>query len=295
MSGQFRSGYVSLIGRPNVGKSTLLNVLIGQKIAIVSDKPQTTRNRILGIKTLDRAQIIFVDTPGIHRPEHLLGQRMVRTARSALKEIDVVLFLAEAGGHVGRDREILESIRDVAVPVMLVINKIDRIKQDELLQIIGTYRPMFDFREIVPVSAINGTGTDKLIELIVGHLPEGPKYYPDDEITDRIERFMVSEIIREKIMEKTSEEVPHSVAVEILGWEERQDGLISINADIYVERDGQKGIIIGKQGSMLKSIGTLARSEIERLLDARVFLQLWVKVRKGWRDDKRLLNELGYE
>ena len=294
MTGSFRSGYVSIIGRPNVGKSTLLNAFLGQKIAIVTEKPQTTRNRIMGIKTLDNAQFIFIDTPGIHVPKNLLGETMIRSVKDALQEIDLVIFVTEPGRSAQRDKDILESLRDSDRPVILLINKIDLIKKLELLAITDEYRRLFPFSEIIPVSALKRDGIERALNTIAEYLKPGPKFYPDELITDQIERFMAAEIIREKIMEKTSDEIPYSVAVEVMNWEERNDGIIAISANIYVERDGQKGIIIGERGRMLKSIGTLARLEIERLLDAKVFLQLWVKVKKGWRDDKKILHELGY-
>ena len=294
MSESFRSGYVSLIGRPNVGKSTILNVLLGQKIAIVSDKPQTTRNRILGIKTYDDAQIIFIDTPGIHKPRHMLGETMVRAARESLKEIDMVIFVTEPGESINQDRDIIESLKDLKISVILVINKIDKIKKTELLSMIDEYKKLFAFKEIIPVSAIKRDGLDILLKNIMKYLPPGPKYYPDDQVTDQIERFMAAEIIREKIIEKTSDEIPHSVAVEVVDWKEREDGIISISANIYVEREGQKGIIIGEKGKMLKHVGTMSRLDIEKMLGTKVFLQLWVKVRKGWRDNKKILNELRY-
>lgn len=294
MSDTFRSGYVSIIGRPNVGKSTLLNSILGQKIAIVTERPQTTRNRLVGIRTLPDAQIIFIDTPGIHDPKHLLGRRMVKAAQDVLTEIDLVLFMIDPEPAVAKDKEILALLRDTSKPVFLLINKIDRIKKNELLPLIETYRSLFAFREILPVSAQSGEGVDLLLEKIQETLPSGPKYYPDDMLTDQMERFMATEIIREKIMLKTSEEIPHSVAVEVLQWKERADGLVAISANIYVEREGQKGIIIGKNGALLKMIGTNARHDIERLLGTKVFLQLWVKVRSGWRDDNRALQELGY-
>lgn len=294
MTAGFRSGYVSLIGRPNVGKSTLLNVILGQKVAIVSPKPQTTRNRITGVKNLPAAQIVFIDTPGLHRPKTLLGEVMVTTAQEALKEIDLVVFVAEAGPSAGKDREILDSLSDVGRPVVLALNKIDRVRKGELLPLIEAYNALYPFREIIPVSALKADGIDRLLSRIVDYLPEGPKYYPEDLVTDLYERFMAAEIIREKIMARTKEEIPHAVAVEVLEWKEREDGMVSISAQIYVERAGQKGIIIGDKGKMLKTIGTLARVEIERLLGTKVFLQLWVKVKKDWRDDKRFLHDLGY-
>jgi GTP-binding protein Era len=294
VEGNFRSGYVSLIGRPNVGKSTLLNVLLGQKVSIVSPKPQTTRNRILGIKNLPDAQIIFFDTPGIHKPRTLLGESMVSSARDVLNEIDLVVFVTEPGRHLGQDTEIINSLTGINRPVFLLINKIDLAKRSELLEIIENYRDLFPFKEIIPVSAIKSDGTDILMKKIIEYLPEGPKYYPDELLTDQIERFMAAEIIREKIMARTTEEIPHSVAVNVEEWVEREDGIVSISANIYVEREGQKGIIIGDKGKMLKAIGTMARFDIEKLLGTKVFLQLWVKVRKGWRDDRKVLNELGY-
>lgn len=295
MAESFRSGYVSIIGRPNVGKSTLLNVLLGQKVAIVSAKPQTTRNRVLGIKTTDDAQIIFIDTPGIHAPKNLLGKTMIGAVKDALREIDLVVFVTEPGPHFKDDKVIAGYLRDVENPVILLINKIDLVQRSELLPLTAEYRELFPFKEIIPVSAIKRDGVDILIRKIGEYLPEGPKYYPEDFVTDQIERTMAAEIIREKIMERTSDEIPYSVAVEVIEWNEREDGLVSVSANIYVEREGQKGIIIGEKGRMLKSIGTLARMDIERLLNARVFLQLWVKVRKGWRDDKKVLDELGYK
>ncbi len=294
MTESFRSGYVSLIGRPNVGKSTLLNFLLGRKVAIATEKPQTTRNRIQGIKTYDDAQIIFIDTPGIHEPVNMLGESMVRTARNSMKEIDVVLFVIDPVASIKKDKVILESIKKTGRPVILVINKLDRIKKSELLLIINDYKGLFSFEEIIPVSALQGNGIDILLENIRKYIPFGPKYYPDELFTDQIERFMVAEIIREKIMERTYEEIPYSSAVEILDWNEREDGLILLHANIYVEKEGQKGIIIGRKGKMLKMIGTLARKDIESLLDTKVFLELWVKVRKGWRDNKIFLSELGY-
>ncbi len=294
MQESFRSGYVSIIGRPNVGKSTLLNALLGQKISIVAARPQTTRNRIIGIKNLPEAQIIFIDTPGIHKPQNLLGEAMVRTAREVLEEIDVVLFVAEAGRQAEKDRIIIESLARVAKPVFLIINKIDEVKKQDILPMMDRYSELFHFSEIIPVSALKGDGIGIVLQKILEHLPAGPKYYPDDIVTDQIERFMAAEIIREKIMEKTGEEVPYSVAVDIDSWTERPDGVVAIAGNIYVEREGQKGIIIGAKGRMLKEVGTLARIDIERLLGTRVFLQLWVKVKRGWRDDKKILHDLGY-
>ena len=293
MTGSFRSGYVSFIGRPNVGKSTLLNIVLGQKIAIVAGRQQTTRNRILGIKNYPEAQIIFVDTPGIHAPRHALGRIMVKTAREVLSEMDLVVFVAEPKA-IDKDRYIIESFKNLGKPVILLLNKIDKIRKPEILSLIAAYRDIIPFKEIIPVSAIKNDGVDLFLLKVLEYLPQGPKYYSDDLVTDLMERFMVSEVIREKIVESTSEEIPHSVAVEVISWNEKRDGLLVIGANIYVEREGQKGIIIGNRGKMLKHIGTMARLDIEKLLDAKIFLELWVKVKKGWRDDKKMLNELGY-
>ena len=290
----FRSGYVSIIGRPNVGKSTLLNTILGQKITIVTPKPQTTRNRIVGIKTLPHAQIIFIDTPGIHRPKHMLGETMVKTSLRALSEVDVILFMVEPREPTKGDRAVIDILRKVTVPVFLIINKIDTAKKSDILPVIDTYKDYGLFAEIIPLSALQQDGAGILLNKICEYLHEGPQYYPEDLITDQIERFMVSEIVREKIMDMTEEEVPHSVAVEIVQWDEREDGLVSIACNIYVERAGQKGIIIGKSGTMLKSIGSSARSDIEKLLNTKVFLGLWVKVKRNWRNDKKMLKELGY-
>jgi GTP-binding protein Era len=291
----FRSGYVSIIGRPNVGKSTLLNSILGEKIAIVTQKPQTTRNRIIGIKTFPDAQIIFIDTPGIHRPKHRLGETMVRTALEALDEVDVILFMTEPHQPDAGDKAVIDLLKKVRSPVFLVINKIDTIRKQELLPLIERFRGIYGFNEIVPVSAMKKDGIDLLMKKVRDYLPLGPKYYSDELITDQLERFMVSEIVREKIMQETEEELPYSAAVEVSGWNEREDGLISISCNIYVERDGQKAIIIGKRGAMLKSIGSAARFDIEKLLNTKVFLELWVKVRRNWRNDAQLLKDLGYK
>ena len=292
---EFRCGYVSLIGRPNVGKSTLLNAVMGEKVAIVSPKPQTTRNRIVGIKNMPGAQVVFLDTPGIHKPRHKLGERMVRQASDTFHDVDVVLFLAEPAEPTAGDKAILESLAGLAKPVFLIINKVDTIKKPELLPVIDAYAHLHPFREIIPISALEGDGIDRLLEVLLPYLPEGPQLYPDDILTDQVERFMAAEAIREKIMQQTDDELPYSVAVEVLTWKEKKDGLVAIQANIYVERDSQKGIIIGKHGARLKEIGTAARVDIERLLGARVFLELWVKVRKDWRNDDRALKDLGFE
>jgi len=292
----FRSGYVAILGRPNVGKSTLLNQILSEKVAIVTPKPQTTRNRIVGVKTTEGAQIIFVDTPGIHRPRERLGQFMVREALRTLKEVDIVLLMVEPRRPSPAEKEILDMLSKSGrgLIVFLLINKIDRIKKAELLPIIDEYSRLYDFREIIPISALKGDGVDKLIDRIIAYLPEGPKYYPDDIVTDQLERFLVAEIIREKVMLATEDEVPYAVAVEVVQWEEKKE-IIVIGANIYVEKDSQKGIIIGKRGVRLKSIGTEARKEIEAILNTRVYLELWVKVSRDWKDSPLKLRELGYQ
>lgn len=291
---EFRSGYVSIIGRPNVGKSTLLNAILGEKIAIVSPKPQTTRNKLIGIKNLSDSQIIFIDTPGIHKPKHRLGEAMIKTAKQALAEVDLILFMVEPHGPREGEKSILNLIKKVRIPFFLLINKIDTRKKTEILPVIEEYRHLYPFPEIIPLSALKEDGVELLMKKICEYLPPGPKYYPDDLITDQAERFMVSEIVREKIMLMTKEELPHAVAVEVVQWNERKDGIIAISCNIYIEREGQKAIIIGKGGTMVKAIGTAARIDIEKLLNTKVFLEIWVKVKKDWRDDTRLLQELGY-
>ncbi len=291
----FRSGYVSITGRPNVGKSTLLNAILGEKIAIVTPKPQTTRNRIMGIKNMPDSQIVFIDTPGIHEPKHKLGELMVRESREVVKEVDVILFIVEPEVPGKGDKLIIETFTSLNKPVFLVINKVDTVRKPQLLPVIEKYNAVYNFREIIPISALKGDGIDILLETVVNYLPEGPKYFPDDLITDQAERFMVSEIIRENVMQLTEDEVPYSVAVEINDWNEREDGIIFIGANIYVEREGQKGIIIGKGGQKLKTVGSRARLEIEKLLGAKIFLQLWVKVKKDWRSNEQTLRGLGFK
>ena len=293
----FRSGFVSIIGRPNVGKSTLLNQILGEKIVITSDKPQTTRNRIKGIHNIPGAQIIFIDTPGIHRAKSLLNKYMVDEALASIREVDMILFLVEADCiAVSQETQILELLSKATVPVILVLNKIDLVVKETLLERIAGYARLYPFKEIVPVSALSGDGVERLVECVSASLPEGPLYFPDDILSDVPERFLVAEIIREKIFRLTHDEVPYSVAVEVESFKERPDGtLIAIAAAINVERDSQKGIIIGKKGAMLKKIGMEARLEIEKLLDTRVFLELFVKVRRDWSENPRLLKEMGYE
>ncbi|HMK60206.1 MAG TPA: GTPase Era [Dissulfurispiraceae bacterium] len=292
--GVFRSGHVSIVGRPNVGKSTLLNALVGEKIAIVTPKPQTTRNRITGIKTMPGAQIVFMDTPGIHKPQQRLGEEMNRLAYESLEEVDITLFMVAPELPGKGDIFILEKIKQVGKPIFLIINKVDTVRKHELLPVIDTYRGLYPFVEIFPISALKTDGLDPLLRTIEKYMPEGPMLYPDDIVTDQVARFMVAEIIREKIIEATKEEVPYSTAVEVEEWSEREDGVVFIRANIYIERDGQKGIIIGRQGSRLKSIGSHSRLDIESLLGTKVYLELWVKVRKDWRSDDRTLRELGF-
>ena len=293
----FRSGFVSIIGRPNVGKSTLLNSILGDKIAITSDKPQTTRNRVQGISNIPGAQIVFIDTPGIHQPKSKLNKYMMEAARSSVRGVDVILFLIEADSP-SREREkiILELLAETDAPVLLAVNKIDLVKKEALLQVIDSFSRLYPFKEIVPISAINGDGTGQLVDLVCRYLPEGPRYFPDDILSDQPERFIVAEIVREKIFRLTRDEVPYSVAVLVESFKEREnDGLISISATINVERDSQKGIIIGKKGEMLKKIGSQARKDIEQLLGARVFLELFVRVSKDWSENVQMLKEFGYE
>lgn len=287
-----KSGFVSITGRPNVGKSTFLNSILGQKVSIVTPKPQTTRNKIIGIKTLREAQIVFLDTPGIHRPVHKLGSIMVKEAKQAVRDVDIVLFMVEPKSPTRGDISVIRLFAHLKKPVILLINKIDALHKLKLLPVIEQYRGLYPFEDIIPVSSLKGDGIDTVIEEVLKRLPEGPKYYPDDLVTDRLERFMATEFIREKVMQETEEEVPHAVAVEIMEWTEKPS-IVHIGANILVEKAGQKGIIIGKRGEKLKSIGTLARKDIERLLDVKVFLELWVKVKPGWRENKAALTELG--
>jgi len=290
----FRSGYVSILGRPNVGKSTFLNAMLGEKVAIVTSKPQTTRNRIIGVRTTPSAQIVFIDTPGIHKPIGKLGEFMVKEAMDSLKEVDIVLLMVEPQKPGTEETAIIDLFKQRKnLTVFLLINKIDTIRKTELLPIIEKYNLLYPFDEIIPVSAVRGDGLDIVLGKIIDRLPEGPKYYPDDIFTDQLERFMVAEIIREKIMRLTEEEIPYSVAVEVTQWEEKED-IIVINANIYVEKESQKGIIIGKRGAMLKAIGIASREEIEGLLNTKVYIELWVKVKKDWRKKTGTLRELGY-
>ena len=293
---EHKSGFVALIGRPNVGKSTLLNRVIGQKIAIMSDKAQTTRNKIQGIYTTEDAQIIFIDTPGIHKPHTRLGNFMVESAYSALQEVDAVLFLINADQKRGKgDDLIIERLKNSESPVFLIVNKIDKVHPDTLLPLIEDYSSQMDFAEVIPISATEGNNVDHLLEILTERLPEGPQYFPEDQITDHPEYFIVSELIREKVLELTREEVPHSVAVVVDSMQPDVYDKIHIQATIIVERDSQKGIIIGKGGKMLKNVGTRSRKDIESLLGNKVFLELWVKVQKNWRDKQANLSDFGYK
>ena len=299
MNESFKSGFVTIIGRPNVGKSTLMNRLIGQKIAITSNKPQTTRNRIQTVLTTEEGQIVFVDTPGIHKAKNKLGEYMVNIAERSLNEVDVVLWLVEPSTFIGAgEKHIIEQLKKVKTPVILVINKIDMVKREEILAFIDTYRKEYDFAEIVPVSARTGENTDELVKVILKYLPYGPQFYDEDTITDQPERQIVAEIIREKALHSLNEEIPHGIAVVIDSMKERKSpkGVITdIQATIICERDSHKGIIIGKGGQMLKKIGANARYEIERQLETKVNLQLWVKVKKEWCDSDILIKNFGYD
>ncbi|MBQ2257423.1 MAG: GTPase Era [Lachnospiraceae bacterium] len=295
MNKTYKSGFAALIGRPNVGKSTLMNCLIGQKIAITSKKPQTTRNRIQTVYTSDEGQIVFVDTPGIHKAKNKLGDYMVNVAEHSLREVDVILWLVEPTDYIGAgEQHIIEQLKKVKTPVILVINKIDTVKKEELFGYIDAYRKELDFAEIVPVSALKKDNTDVLIQQIMKYLPYGPAFYDEDTITDQPTRQIVAELIREKVLRSIDEEIPHGVAVTIESMKFSKK-IVDIDATIICERDSHKGIIIGKGGSMLKKIGSMARPEIEDLLEQHVNLQLWVKVKKDWRDSDFLIKNFGYD
>lgn len=294
MNDQYKSGFAALIGRPNVGKSTLMNCLIGQKIAITSNKPQTTRNRIQTVLTCKEGQIVFVDTPGIHKAKNRLGDYMVNVANRSLKEVDVILWLVEPSDYIGTgEQHIIEQLRKINTPVILVMNKIDMVKREELLRFIDAYRREMDFAEIVPVSALKNDNTQELVKCIMQYLPYGPAFYDEDTITDQPQRQIVAELIREKALRCLEEEIPHGIAVTIekMKWRGR---IVDIEATIICEKESHKGIIIGKQGAMLKKIGSNARRDIEELLESKVNLQLWVKVKKDWRDSDFLLKNFGY-
>jgi GTP-binding protein Era len=294
----FKSGFVTIVGRPNVGKSTLSNKLAGEKISIISNRPQTTRNTIKTIINSEDSQIIFIDTPGIHKPKTKLGEYMVNLAENTLNEVDMVLFLTEAtdeGPGTG-DIYIMEQLKKLKTPVFLIINKIDLIKKEQLFARINKFTSIMDFKTVIPISAINDEGTDIVLEEIKKILPEGPKYFPDDIITDQPEKMIAAELIREKILELVLDEVPHGTGVEVISFKERTGReLVDIEANIYCERESHKGILIGKEGKMLKKIGSLARVDIENLLGIKVFLQLWVKVKPDWRNSDNMLKTLGYK
>ncbi|MDP4176726.1 MAG: GTPase Era [Bacillota bacterium] len=292
----FKSGFVTILGRPNVGKSTLSNYLLGEKLSIVSNKPQTTRNNINAILNGEDYQIIFVDTPGIHKPRHKLGEYMVKSASDSIKDVDLILFLSTPDDIIGKgDEFILNQFRDVKVPVFFVLNKIDENTQERIAKTLKNFSEYFNFAEIVPISAMKGKNVETLLDLMVKYLPEGPKYYPDDIITDQQERFIVTEIIREKSLRLLNEEVPHGIAVEIVLMKKNEKDNYEIEANIFCEKDSHKGIIIGKSGTMLKKITSYAKEDIEKFFDTKVKLKIWVKVKKEWRDNLITLNDLGYK
>ena len=296
MTKSFKSGFVAIVGRPNVGKSTFMNYVLGQKIAIMSDKAQTTRNKIQGVYTKDNAQIVFLDTPGIHKPKHELGEFMVKSAYSALKEVDAVLFMVNVSEKRGPgDDFIIEKLKGIKTPIFLVLNKIDLVTPEVLLEGVESYKDALDFAGVFPISVLQGNNVNELMEALIEALPEGPQYYPADQITDHPEYFVVSELIREKILQLTQEEIPHSVAVTVDKMQKDEFDKVHVYANIIVERKSQKGIIIGKGGRLLKEIGTRARRDIQQLLGNKVYLELWVKVEKDWRKRKSNLQEYGYK
>ena len=296
MTKSFKSGFVAIVGRPNVGKSTFMNYVLGQKIAIMSDKAQTTRNKIQGVYTKDNAQIVFLDTPGIHKPKHELGEFMVKSAYSALKEVDAVLFMVNVSEKRGPgDDFIIKKLKGIKTPIFLVLNKIDLVTPEVLLERVESYKDALDFAGVFPISVLQGNNVNELMEALIEALPEGPQYYPADQITDHPEYFVVSELIREKILQLTQEEIPHSVAVTVDKMQKDEFDKVHVYANIIVERKSQKGIIIGKGGRLLKEIGTRARRDIQQLLGNKVYLELWVKVEKDWRKRKSNLQEYGYK
>ena len=296
MKENFKSGFVAIIGRPNVGKSTLMNHLIGQKIAITSKKPQTTRNKIQTVYTCEDGQIIFLDTPGIHKAKNKLGEYMVNVAEQTLKDVDVILWLVEPTTYIGAgEKHIAEQLQKTSLPVILVINKVDTLKKEDILQVIDNYRKLYDFAEIIPASALRGQNTKDIVNSLFKYMPYGPMFYDEDTVTDQPQRQIVAEIIREKALHALDEEIPHGIAVTIEKMRERKgQHIVDIEATIICERDSHKGIIIGKQGSMLKKIGSNARFEIEKMLEERVNLKIWVKVKKDWRDSDTLMKNFGY-
>lgn len=290
-----KSGFVAMIGRPNAGKSTLLNQILDRKIAIVSDKPQTTRNRITGIYTTNEAQIVFVDTPGIHKPKHKLGEYMVETAEKTVDDVDLIYYLVDASVKAGTGEEyVLNQVQNSGVPVFLLLNKVDKLTPEEIGNLLQEWQQKGDFAEIFPLSALEGDNVARLVEVTAKYLPEGPQYYPADAVTDQPLEIVISELVREKVLLLTRDEVPHSIAVFVENMERDNNGKMQIEACIYVERNSQKGIIIGKGGSMLKKIGTMARRDIEYLMGEKVYLKLWIKVREDWRNKKQVLSSLGY-
>lgn len=296
MKENFKSGFVAIIGRPNVGKSTLMNHLIGQKIAITSKKPQTTRNKIQTVYTCEDGQIIFLDTPGIHKAKNKLGEYMINVAEQTLKDVDVILWLVEPTTYIGAgEKHIAEQLQKTSLPVILVINKVDTVKKEDILQVIDNYRKLYDFAEIIPASALRGQNTKDIVNSLFKYMPYGPMFYDEDTVTDQPQRQIVAEIIREKALHALDEEIPHGIAVTIEKMRERKgQHIVDIEATIICERDSHKGIIIGKQGSMLKKIGSNARFEIEKMLEERVNLKIWVKVKKDWRDSDTLMKNFGY-
>lgn len=297
MKESFKSGFVSIIGRPNVGKSTLMNKLIGEKVAIMSNKPQTTRNRIQTVLTTEAFQAVFIDTPGIHTPKNKLGEFMVKSAITTLNEVDVVFYLVEADPFIGKvDAEIIERLKHIETPVFLCINKIDSVSKETVLETIDAYRKAYDFKEIIPISAYEGLNLQAILKTMPVYLPEGPQFFPSDMLTDQPERQIVAEIIREKALHLLDKEIPHGIAVEIETMKRRDKGhVVDIEATIVCERDSHKRIIIGKQGQMIKDIGTKARYDIERLLGSKIYLTLWVKIKKNWRDSDFLIKNYGYD
>ena len=290
-----KSGMIAIVGRPNVGKSTLTNALVGEKIAIVTNKPQTTRNRICAILNRGESQFVFLDTPGLHRARTRLGEYMVGVVRQSVADVDAVLLLVEPIANVGApDEELIQRIKALDMPAVLAVNKIDTVKKDELLAVIQTYAQAHAFAAIVPISAKDGEGVDELLEVLERFLPEGPRLFPEDMITDQPERQVCAEIVREKLLLCLDKEIPHGTAVEVTKFSQREDGMIDLDATIYCEKNSHKGIIIGKGGAMLKKISTLAREDIERFMGEKVFLQTWVKVKENWRDQVNLLKNFGY-
>jgi len=291
----FKSGFVTIVGRPNVGKSTMLNRLLGQKVAIVSNKPQTTRNKITGVYSTELGQIIFLDTPGIHKPKSKLGKIMNSVALNTLAEVDLILYLIDVTAEFGAGEEfILNQLNEVKTPVFLILNKIDLVHPDQLLPLIDQYKERFNFAEIIPISALQGNNVDHLLEVVFRYLPNGPIYYPANQISDQPEKNIIAELVREKVLELTEEEIPHSIAVMVEDFEKRENNLIYVRVIIFTERESQKPIIIGKNGSLLKEVGKRARYEIENLLGTKIYLDLWVKVKKDWRNNDIMLKNFGF-